>query len=249
LKTPSMSYSDLGEWCKEEFNLDKTPSNAAICQWLKPDKRIELLQLLKTETAPAQLAMKGHYKPENPELEDELYEWFRKHEQRQSVITDDLIRNKALQLGTKRALVDFKASRCWVKKFKERRGIGIKVLHGEAGSADKQWVSVARAVFPTLLRGTDREDVWNGDESGYIYRQFPSRSLATRCRKGMKSAKDRITVMLCCNAAGTHKMDILVIGSAKRPRCFGKTWKQEDDDECQLAIALAESDELIAAEA
>jgi hypothetical protein len=128
-----MSYSDLGEWSKEDFDLDKTPSNAAICQWLKPDKRIELLQLLKTETAPAQLAMKGHYKPDNLELEDELYQWFRKHEQRQSVITDDLIRNKALQVGTKRALVDFKASRCWVKKFKERRGIGIKVLHGEAG--------------------------------------------------------------------------------------------------------------------
>ena len=139
--------------------------------------------MLKTETAPAKLAMKGHYKQENPELEDELYEWFRKHEQRQSVVTDDL----TLQLGTNRALVDFKASRCWVKKFKERRGIGIKVLHGEAGSADKQWVSVAQAVFPTLLRGTDREDVWNGDESGCFYRQFPSRS--TRCRKGMKIAR------------------------------------------------------------
>jgi hypothetical protein len=44
--------------------------------------------------------------------------------------------NGTLHLGTKLALVDFKASRCWVKKFKERRGIGIKVLHGEAGSAD-----------------------------------------------------------------------------------------------------------------
>jgi hypothetical protein len=97
----------------------KHQSNAAICPWLKPDKRIELLQLLKTETAPAKLAMKGHYKQENPELEDELYKWFLKHEQRQSVITDDLVCNKALKLGIKRALVDFKASRCWVKKFKE----------------------------------------------------------------------------------------------------------------------------------
>ena len=78
---------------------------------------------------------------------------------------------------------------------------------------------------------------------------IPFRSLSTLCRKGMIIAKDRITVMLCCNAAGTHKMDILVIGSAKRPRCFGKTWKPEDDDECQLTKALAESDELTAAEA
>ena len=45
-----------------------------------------------------------------------------------------------------------------------------------------------------------------------------------QCRKGMKIAKDRITVMLCCNAAGTQKMDLLVIGTAKRPRCFSKNW-------------------------
>ena len=73
MKQPSMSYSDLGEWCKQEFELDKAPSNAAICQWLKPEKRTELLQFLKTETAPAMLELKGQYKQENPEMEDKLY--------------------------------------------------------------------------------------------------------------------------------------------------------------------------------
>ena len=29
---PAMSYTDLGEWCKEQFKLDKVPSNALICQ-------------------------------------------------------------------------------------------------------------------------------------------------------------------------------------------------------------------------
>ena len=39
----------------------------------------------------------------------------------------------------------------------------MKILHGEAGSADKQWVSVsvARAVLPTLLKGVERENRWN----------------------------------------------------------------------------------------
>jgi hypothetical protein len=40
----------------------------------------------------------------------------------------------------------------------------MKVLHGEAGSADRQWVSVARAVLPTLLKGVERENIWNADE-------------------------------------------------------------------------------------
>ena len=37
----------------------------------------------------------------------------------------------------------------------------MKVLHGAAGSADKQWVSVARAVLPTLLKRVERENRWN----------------------------------------------------------------------------------------
>jgi hypothetical protein len=78
-----------------------------------------------------------------------------------------------------------------------------------------------------ILFGCDAspEDVCNGDETGYFFRALPSTSLATRCRKGMKVAKDRITAMLCCNATGTDKMDLLIIGTAKQPRCFGKTWK------------------------
>jgi hypothetical protein len=30
--------------------------------------------------------------------------------------------------------------------------------------------------------------------------------------------------MLCCNTSGTKKMDMLVMGSAKRPQCFSKNW-------------------------
>jgi hypothetical protein len=51
--------------------------------------------------------------------------------------------------------------------------------------------------------------VWNADETGYFFRQPPRHTLAVQCWKGMKISKDRITVMLCCNAAGTHKMDLL----------------------------------------
>jgi hypothetical protein len=34
--------------------------------------------------------------------------------------------------------------------------------------------------------------------------------------------------MLACNASGTQKMNMLVIGTAKRPRCFGKSWQPAD---------------------
>ena len=105
---------------------------------------------------------KANYFPGHPEVEDELFEWFRRNEQRQAVMTDDVLQSKFKELCTKRK-IEVKASSGWVLKFKARRGIGLKVLHGEAGSADKQWVSVSRAILPTLLQGSDREDIWNAE--------------------------------------------------------------------------------------
>jgi hypothetical protein len=117
---------------------------------MKPAKRNQLLKVLETETSPTKLSSKANYLPDHPEVENELFEWFRRNEQRQAVMTDDVLQSKFKELCTKRK-IEVKASRSWVRKFKARRGIGLKILHGEAGSADKQWVSVSRAILPTLL--------------------------------------------------------------------------------------------------
>lgn len=37
---------------------------------------------------------------------------------------------------------------------------------------------------------------------------------------GYKLSKDRVTVMVCANATGTHKIPLLLIGKSKNPRCF-----------------------------
>ncbi len=37
-----MSHTLLGEWCKDQFSLEKAPSNAVLCSWMKPEKRNQL---------------------------------------------------------------------------------------------------------------------------------------------------------------------------------------------------------------
>lgn len=37
---------------------------------------------------------------------------------------------------------------------------------------------------------------------------------------GRKISKDRITFMPCANADGTHKLPMVVLGHAQKPRCF-----------------------------
>lgn len=54
-----------------------------------------------------------------------------------------------------------------------------------------------------------------------FFRALPNRTLALRGTdvKGGKLAKERITVLLACNAAG-EKFRLLIVGRAENPRCF-----------------------------
>ena len=36
------------------------------------------------------------------------------------------------------------------------------------------------------------------------------------------ASKERLTLMICANATGTHKVPLLVIGKSKNPVCFSK---------------------------
>ena len=52
------------------------------------------------------------------------------------------------------------------------------------------------------------EQLYNCDETGLYYRSLPTETLAAQSEKqasGMKKQKDRVTLMGCNNATGTHK--------------------------------------------
>lgn len=60
-------------------------------------------------------------------------------------------------------------------------------------------------------------------KSKFFFFALHSRSLASRresAAPGHKVSKDRVTVMVCANATGTHRLPLLLIGKSKNPRCF-----------------------------
>ena len=79
-----------------------------------------------------------------PQLEDKLFAWFRRIEMKHGVLTDDIVRAKALEYAAELGLQKFQASGNWVLHFKKRHGIDAKVRHGEGGSADQVYVAVAQ---------------------------------------------------------------------------------------------------------
>jgi hypothetical protein len=50
--------------------------------------------------------------------------------------------------------------------------------------------------------------------------QQADNSLATKQLEGCKQNKERLTLAVCCNADGSNKFPLLVIGKYENPRCF-----------------------------
>jgi DDE superfamily endonuclease len=58
------------------------------------------------------------------------------------------------------------------------------------------------------------------DETGLFYRMQPRRSLSTKALSGTKVSKERLTLTICTNESGSHKLPCWVIGKSKNPRAF-----------------------------
>ena len=71
--------------------------------------------------------------------------------------------------------------------------------------------------------GYSQDSVYNADESGLNWKALSRKSLAScqeHAARSFKVSKERVTIMTCANAAGTHKLPLLLIGKSKKPRCF-----------------------------
>jgi hypothetical protein len=53
--------------------------------------------------------------------------------------------------------------------------------------------------------------------------QHADNSLATKQLEGRKQNKERLMLVVCCNADGSDKLPLLVIGKYENPRCFKKS--------------------------
>ena len=77
-------------------------------------------------------------------------------------------------------------------------------------------------ILPSVVEGWSPENVYNCDETGLYYRAIPDGTYTTKGEKvsGGKKSKNRLTVLLCCNSEGSHKLPPLVISTSKNPRSF-----------------------------
>jgi hypothetical protein len=118
---------------------------------------------------------------------------------------------------------NFKASNGWLHRFKLRHDVGYRVVSGESGSVSQDsvdyWINES---LPALLNGYELKDIFNAHETTLILffdARQESKKRGEACTGGKKS-RERLTVLLRCNAEGTEKLAPLVTVKFAKPRCF-----------------------------
>ena len=141
-----------------------------------------------------------------------------------------LLAETATSEAVRARVEDLKAGEKCAKNFVKCNKIQSVRLHGEAGSVDHAAIKEGMEEIRALCAKYPARFIFNVDEIGLQWKLMPSRTyLSTKedrkTTRGSKSMyfKDPLSAIMCCNADGTAKVDMAIIGSAKQPR---RLWLQ-----------------------
>ncbi|XP_076652692.1 PHD finger protein 5a isoform X1 [Halictus rubicundus] len=174
---------------------------------------------------------KQRRKPLYEKMEIRLHEWVLEKSAAGVQLTNALIQEKAKALVQERGTSsNFTASPGWVFRFKARYGIRLS-KPDKMGTADEMATSRFIEDFNKMLEeeNIEEDNIYNMDETSLLWRAVPWRTLVHKGEQpveGRKTRKEIVTVALCTNATGTHKLPLLFIHKYAKPRAF-KHLKQD----------------------
>lgn len=217
------TIEDMRKWAQSAFRLQHPLSRAAMSRILR--SRNELLEkadrLIQKRTRNRNGA--AH------KLEVTLFDWICDQQASRININGPMIKQKGRWLLetinstlSTREHIKLKFSEGWLNKFKIRWNLRSFRSHGEAGDADTSGIQRELPRIHAILKDYESCDIFNADECGLFYKLAPCTTVATARLPGRKVMKDRITVLPCCNADGSEKIDLMFIGRSAKPRAFKK---------------------------
>ena len=166
------------------------------------------------------------HRVKNEDLDRVLMEWIRQRRSEHILLNGMLIMKQAKIYHDELNIEgSCEYSAGWLQKFKKRHGIKHLKICGDKASADHEAAEKFIDEFGKIIADENltAEQVYNADETSLFWRYCPRKTLTTadeRAPTGVKDAKDRLTVLGCANAAGTHKCKLAVVGKSMCPRCF-----------------------------
>ena len=167
-------------------------------------------------------------KPRYPELDLKVFEFIGWMRSERLPVSGQILKCFAVNAAQKLGIHEFRASNGWLSGFLRRKSVQKSIkLYGEAAAVCSATYEANMDALRATVLEYSHDTVYNADESGLLYALIPSRSYlmsgekrsTVRGTKLMRSKK-RITMMVCTNASGTHKVPLKFIGKSQNPRCF-----------------------------
>lgn len=164
-----------------------------------------------------------------PLVDSALIKWHDLQRSRNIPLNGPILLAQAKKYAEELKVENFSGSVGWLERWKGRHSVTFVTIVGEENSVNTEVVDEwLKNVWPVLSEGYSPEDIFNTDETALFYKLLPNKTMSRKGEscKGGKLAKDRITVLLTSNAAGSEKIKPLVIGKSQNPRCFKNVKKQ-----------------------
>jgi hypothetical protein len=126
--------------------------------------------------------------PENPDVDECVYKWFKQTRDKKIPLSGLLIRAKAEEFP-------LKLGNGWLDGFKERNGICFKIVSSESGDVNVQEADDWKIKLLQMIKSKNPKNICNAGKTGLFYRCTPDKTLAfkgERCSGG-KQSKERVT--------------------------------------------------------
>lgn len=228
----SATLAELAQWAKTKFRLQRAPGKSTMSRILAEGPSINANANKRCIDK-----TKRNRKGRNHLLEQALFDWVIHQQCKQIAVSGDIIKAKAksvqeavrekLPQEEQSSFEQLKFSDGWLGNFKKRWNLRLLRSYGERGDADVEALAAELPKLKEVVEKYDPKDIFNADECGLFYSMPPERSISRERLPGRKKAKERITFMPCANADGSEKLELMVIGKARNPRCFQKKSGQE----------------------
>ena len=155
------------------------------------------------------------------DINEALYQWYSLTCSKNIYPDGPQLLEKARKIAECLGKHDFVGTNGWLEKWKQRYHVRRVAICGESGDASGVTVSFWKERLPEIVRGYDKKNIYNLDETGCFWRALPERGFiekGKRCNGGKKS-KLRLTIAFLVNASWEREEPIGVWNSAN-PRCF-----------------------------
>jgi hypothetical protein len=217
-QNPQLKARELSAWFKREFALE-IPRSTIYDIIKNPKFNLDLDAMTVVEQA-----KRKDRKSQNPVLEDALLRYYMLSNETPETFRRNLLIEKAAllwqQIDTLRPKPFPKLGIKWQDKFFVRTA--LRSRKAQAMTPTPCVVATTPADLQRALAPFAPRDRFNADETGLLWKLIPAErhEFAAATPPPLPLHRDRISLVLACNADASERLDIWAVGCSRTPHSF-----------------------------